>query len=201
VSEIREPFVALELIVPEDYMGVCMDLAKQKRAIYKSTSFLSQDRTLLTYEMPLAEMIRDFFSKLKSVSRGYASMDYRVIDCRSGDLVKLEVDINKTTAHPLSQIVHRSRALELGKKMCLVLQEEIPAQQIKIQIQARIGTMIVASSNIKAIRKDVLAKCYGGDVTRKLKLLKKQAAGKKKMQAIGRVSVPGEAIISVIKKT
>eukprot|EP00929_Paragymnodinium_shiwhaense_P033182 TRINITY_DN18266_c0_g1_i1.p1 TRINITY_DN18266_c0_g1~~TRINITY_DN18266_c0_g1_i1.p1 ORF type:complete len:747 (+),score=202.82 TRINITY_DN18266_c0_g1_i1:92-2332(+) len=201
IAEIREPFVHLELIMPEEHINACMELSKQRRAIYKSTSYMSQGRVLLTYEMPLAEMIRDFFSKLKSVSHGYASMDYRVIDSRAGDLVKLEVDVNKTTAHPLSQIVHRSRALALGKKMVAILQDEIPAQQIKVFIQARIGSMIVASSVIKAIRKNVLAKCYGGDVTRKLKLLKKQAEGKKKMQDIGRVSVPGQAIISVIKKT
>lgn len=201
IKEIREPYVMLEMIVPEEHIGTCMDLATARRAIYRSTNFMSRSRVLLQYEMPMAEMIRDFFSELKARSRGYASMDYRNLDHRPNDLVKLEIDVNKTTAHPLAQIVHRSRALELAKKMVLILQEEIPAQQIVVIIQARIGTMILAASRIKAIRKDVLAKCYGGDVTRKKKLLAKQAVGKKKMQAIGRVNVPSEAILSVIKRT
>jgi len=178
-----------------------MELATQRRAVYKATDFMSQGRVLLKYEMPMAEMIRDFFSELKGRTKGYASMDYRLLDKRAGDLVKLEIDINKTTAHPLAQIVHRSRALALGRRMAAVLKEEIPPQQIKVNIQARIGSMIIASSFIKAIRKDVLAKCYGGDVSRKKKLLQKQAKGKKKMQAIGRVSVPSDAILAVIRQT
>lgn len=201
IAAIKEPYVLLEMIVPEEHIGACMDLSTQRRAIYRSTNFMSRNRVLLQYEMPMAEMIRDFFSELKARSRGYASMDYRILEHRPNDLVKLEVDINKTTAHPLAQIVHRSRALELGKKMVEILKDEIPAQQIVVIIQARIGTHIMASQRIKAIRKDVLAKCYGGDVSRKKKLLQKQAAGKKKMQAIGRVSVPSEAILAVIKKT
>lgn len=201
IREIREPYVLLELIVPEEYIGPLMELANARRAVYKTTSFLSQGRVLLEYEMPLAEMIRDFFSELKSRSRGYASMDYRTLDFRKNDLVKLEIDVNKTTAHPLAAIVHRNRALELGKKMVLVLSQEIPAQQIKVNIQARIGSMILASSHIKAVRKDVLAKCYGGDITRKKKLLQKQAKGKKKMQAIGKVNVPSDAILAVIRQT
>jgi len=201
VSEIKEPYVLLEMIMPEAYMGPCMDLARQRRAVYKSTNFMSKGRVLLIYEMPMAEMIRDFFSELKSRSSGYASMDYRPLDFRVNDLVKLEVDINKTTAHPLAQIVHRSRAMELGRKVAQILEEEIPAQQIKVTIQARIGSMIVASAHIKAIRKNVLAKCYGGDVSRKKKLLQNQAKGKRKMQEIGKVSVPPDAILSVIKQT
>lgn len=201
VKEIREPYVLLEMIVREEHIGTCMELATQRRAIYKSTSFLSQGRVLLEYQMPMAEMIRDFFSELKARSRGYASMDYRLLEHRPNDLVKLEIDINKTTAHPLAQIVHRSRALELGRKMANVLSEEIPPQQIKVNIQARIGSMIIAASHIKAVRKDVLAKCYGGDVTRKKKLLQKQAKGKRKMQAIGKVNVPSDAILAVIKQT
>ena len=201
VAEIREPYCLLEMIVPEAHMGACMELATQRRGIYRTTNFLTQGRTLLEYEVPMAEMIRDFFAELKSRSRGYASMDYRIIDYRTNDLVKLEVDINKTTANPLAQIVHRSRALEFAKKITAILQEEIPAQQINVIIQARIGTHIVSSRTIKAVRKDVLAKCYGGDISRKKKLLQKQAAGKKKMQAIGKVNVPSEAILAVIKQT
>jgi len=201
IAEIREPYCLLELIVPEEHMGPCMELAVQRRAIYRTTSFLTQGRALLEYEMPMAEMIRDFFAELKSRSRGYASMDYRIMDFRPNDLVKLEVDINKTTANPLAQIVHRSRVQEFARKIVKILKEEIPAQQIKVIIQARIGTHIIASENIKAVRKDVLAKCYGGDISRKKKLLQKQAAGKKKMQAIGKVNVPSEAILAVIKQT
>ncbi|CAE7681149.1 lepA [Symbiodinium microadriaticum] len=201
IAEIREPYCMLELIVPEEHMGPCMELAVQRRGIYRTTSFLTQGRALLEYEMPMAEMIRDFFAELKSRSRGYASMDYRILDFRPNDLVKLEVDINKTTANPLAQIVHRSRVQEFARKIVKILKEEIPAQQIKVIIQARIGTHIIASENIKAVRKDVLAKCYGGDISRKKKLLQKQAAGKKKMQAIGKVNVPSEAILAVIKQT
>ncbi|CAE7537960.1 lepA [Symbiodinium natans] len=201
IAEIREPYCLLEMIVPEEHMGPCMELAVQRRGIYRTTSFLTQGRALLEYEMPMAEMIRDFFAELKSRSRGYASMDYRIIDFRANDLVKLEVDINKTTANPLAQIVHRSRVTEFAKKITKILRDEIPAQQIKVIIQARIGTHIVSSANIKAVRKDVLAKCYGGDITRKKKLLQKQAAGKKRMQAIGKVNVPSEAILAVIKQT
>jgi len=201
IREIREPYVMIEMIVPQDHMGTCMELATKRRGIYKQTQFLTQGRVLLEYEMPMAEMIRDFFSELKSRSRGYASMDYRPLDFRKNDLVKLEIDVNKTAAHPLAQIVHRSRATELGKKMAFILSEEIPMQQIKVIIQARVGSMIVANQTIKAVRKDVLAKCYGGDVTRKMKLLRKQAEGKKKMQAIGKVNLPSDAILAVIRKT
>ncbi|CAJ1453459.1 unnamed protein product [Effrenium voratum] len=201
VAEIREPYVLLEMIVPEEHMGACMELAVQRRAVYRTTSFLTKGRCLLEYEMPMAEMIRDFFAELKSRSRGYASMDYRLLDYRVNDLVKLEVDINKTTANPLAQIVHRSRALQFARKIALILKNEIPAQQIKVIIQARIGTHIIASESVKAVRKDVLAKCYGGDISRKKKLLQKQAAGKKKMQAIGKVNVPSEAILAVIKQS
>lgn len=201
IKEIREPFVLLELIVPEEHIGPCMELATERRAIYRSTNYLSQGRVMIEYEMPMAEMIRDFFSELKARSRGYASMDYRTLDFRSGDLVRLEIDINKTTANPLSQIVHRARALEYGRKIVAVLVEEIPMQQIKVIIQARIGSMVICSDSIKAVRKDVLAKCYGGDISRKKKLLEKQARGKKKMQAIGKVNVPSEAIMAVIRST
>jgi len=128
-------------------------------------------------------------------------MDYQMLDFRPDDLVKLEIDVNKTTAPPLAQIVHRSRAVDLGRRMSKILKDEIPAQQIKVNIQARVGSMIVASEFVKAVRKDVLQKCYGGDVTRKMKLLRKQAEGKKRMQAIGRVNIPSDAIISVIRQT
>jgi len=203
VLGIQEPYVFLELIVPEECIGSCMDLAIQRRGIYRTTKFLSKARVVLEYEMPMAEMIRDFFSELKSRSRGYASMDYRILDFRENELVLLEIDINQSSAAPLAQIVHRSRSVEFAKKIVAILAEEIPAQQIKVQIQARIGTQIICSESLKAIRKDVLAKCYGGDVSRKKKLLDKQAKGKKKMQAlgIGKVSVPSEAILAVIKNT
>lgn len=201
IKSIEEPYVIVEIIVPEEHIGACMELAQERRSIYRSTQFLSRSRVLLEYEIPMAEMVRDFFSELKGRSRGYASMDYRPLDFRENDLVKLEFDINKTTAHPLSQIVHRSRALALGRKIALVLKEEIPRQQIKVFIQAKIGNNVIAAENIKAIRKDVLAKCYGGDITRKMKLLKKQAEGKKRMQAIGKVNVPSQAMLTVIQKT
>mmetsp|Transcript_787 Transcript_787/g.1472 ORF Transcript_787/g.1472 Transcript_787/m.1472 type:complete len:677 (+) Transcript_787:53-2083(+) len=201
IKEILEPYVRIDLILPEDCMGPCMDLAVKRRAIYKSTSFLTNSRVLLQYDMPMAEMIRDFFTELKARSRGYASMDYQNLDYRPGDLVKLEIDINKTSAAPLAQIVHRGRAREYGARICEILRQQIPAQQLKITIQARMGTTVVANEKISALRKDVLAKCYGGDVTRKKKLLEKQAKGKKRLQAIGRVSVPSNAIMEVIKQS
>lgn len=201
VREIREPFVLLEIIVPQEYMAECMEFTEERRAVYRSTAMLGETRALIKYEMPLAEMIRDYFTNLKQLSRGYASMDYTKLDYRAGDLVKLEIDINRVTAHPLAQIVHKSRATDLGKKIVAVLEEEIPKQQIKVIIQARVGSMIVGSGSINPIRKDVLAKCYGGDITRKMKLLRKQADGKKKMQAIGKVNVPSDAIMAVIRKT
>jgi len=200
-KEIREPYALVEMIVPQEYMGACMELATQRRGVYRETQYLQRDRVLLQYEMPLAEIIRDYFSELKSRTRGYASMDYRRLDMRVNDLVKLEMDINKVPASSLAQIVHRDRAKDLGKKMCTILQEEIPPQQIVVILQARIGGSIIASERIKSVRKDVLAKCYGGDITRKKKLLQKQAVGKKRMQAVGKVSVPSEAILAVIKGT
>eukprot|EP00930_Biecheleria_cincta_P004342 TRINITY_DN105251_c0_g1_i1.p1 TRINITY_DN105251_c0_g1~~TRINITY_DN105251_c0_g1_i1.p1 ORF type:complete len:751 (+),score=133.92 TRINITY_DN105251_c0_g1_i1:102-2255(+) len=201
IEEIREPYVMLEMLLPEEHMGSCMELASQRRAIFKTTQFLGDRRVLLQYEMPMAEMIRDFFSELKSRSRGYASMDYRPLDFRKNDLVKLEVDVNSVPASPLAQVVHRSRAREFALKITEVLSNEIPPQQIKVIIQARIGSQIIASETIKAVRKDVLAKCYGGDISRKKKLLQKQAKGKKRMQAIGKVNVPSEAILAVIRST
>mmetsp|Transcript_7392 Transcript_7392/g.16220 ORF Transcript_7392/g.16220 Transcript_7392/m.16220 type:complete len:699 (+) Transcript_7392:82-2178(+) len=201
IQEIREPYALLEMIVPQEFMGQCMDLAINRRGIYRETQMLNRDRVLLMYEVPLAEIIRDFFSELKSRTRGYASMDYRPLDMRANDLVKLEMDINKVPATSLAQIVHRERSRELGKKMCAILQDEIPAQQIVVILQARVGSNIIASERIKAVRKDVLAKCYGGDITRKKKLLQKQAEGKKRMQAVGRVTVPSDAILAVIRGT
>jgi len=201
VKAIKEPYVLLDMIVPKDCVGVCMDISLQRRSVWRDTSFLAEGRVLMQFEMPMAEMIRDFFSELKSSTKGYASMDYRQLDYREGDLVKLEIDVNKTTAHPLSTICHRSRALALAKKMVEILADEIPAQQIQVILQARIGSHVIASSRIKAVRKNVLAKCYGGDVSRKMKLLAKQAKGKAKMQAIGKVSVPSDAILAVIKGT
>jgi GTP-binding protein LepA len=201
IKEIREPYVLMEMIMPEEFLGRVQELCANRRAVYRDTQFLTQGRALMTYEMPMAELIRDFFGQLKSVSRGYASMDYRHLEYRPDDLVKLEVDINKVTAHTLATIVHRTRAVELARKMVEILKDEIPQQLIMVQIQARLGSQIVASAKINAVRKNVLAKCYGGDITRKMKLIRKQAEGKKKMQALGKVSVPSGAIMAVIKGT
>lgn len=201
VKAIKEPYVLLDMIVPETSVGVAMDIALQRRSVWRNTNFLTEGRVLMQFEMPMAEMIRDFFTEMKMRTSGYASMDYRALDYREGDLVKLEIDINKTTAHPLSTICHRSRALALAKKMVEILVEQIPPQLILIVIQARIGSHVINSGRIKAVRKNVLAKCYGGDVSRKMKLLAKQAKGKAKMQAIGKVNVPSDAILAVIKGT
>jgi len=194
VKSIAEPWVLLEMIVLEENAGTVMDLAKQRRAIYKSTKFLTHGHLLLLYEMPMEEVIR-----FPQALEGLATMDYRPLDNRVGDLVKLEVDINKMTAYPLTQIVHRCRAIYRGRLMCWILRDHIPAQQLRIVIQARIGTMVVYSKFIGPVRQDMLKSWYGRNITRQVKLLMWRSRGRKKMQAIGQVVVPPEAILAVMR--
>jgi GTP-binding protein LepA len=198
ISEIREPFVKAEIIVPTDYIGNLMQLCQERRGIYINTQYLDTERVSLQYELPLAEIVFDFYDKLKSVSRGYASFDYEVRDYRQSHLVKLDVMINGDPVDALSVIVHRDKAYEMGRKLTAKLKDLIPRQLFDVALQAAIGTRVIARTTVKAVRKDVTAKCYGGDISRKRKLLEKQKEGKKRMKQVGRVEVPQEAFLAVL---
>ena len=197
-DRIEEPYVSMEILTPEEYVGTLMELAKNRRGEFKDMSYLTEGRTSLKYELPLAEVVTDFFDQMKSKSRGYASMEYSLLEYRKSDLVRLDIMINGEVAEPLATICHRDAAFTTGRSLTKKLKELIPRQMFKIPIQAAIGSKIVASESVSAMRKDVLAKCYGGDVSRKKKLLKKQAEGKKRMKAIGKVNVPQEAFMAVL---
>ncbi len=198
-ESIAEPYVKLEMITPESYVGTLMELCQNRRGVFKDMKYLTQGRTTLVYEMPLAEVVTDFFDQLKSRSRGYASMEYHVIGYRENALVKLDILINADTVDSLAMIVHRDKAYNVGRALVEKLKELIPRHQFKIPIQASIGSRVIASEHIPALRKDVLAKCYGGDISRKKKLLQKQAKGKKRMKSVGTVDVPQEAFMAVLK--
>jgi len=180
-QNVQEPYVAMEIFAPQEYSGALMELCQSRRGEYKDLKFLTQDRVSVKYDLPLAEVITDFFDVMKSRSKGYASMEYTVTGYRPNDLVRLDILISGEIATPLAAIVHRDAAFNMGKGMTRKLKELIPRQQFKVSLQAAIGQKIVASSQISAMRKDVLAKCYGGDISRKKKLLNKQAKGKKRM--------------------
>jgi GTP-binding protein LepA len=199
MSSIEEPYIKAQVITKSDYTGQVMGLCIEKRGELKNQVYLTQDRVELSFEMPLAEIVFDFYDRLKSISRGYASFDYHRIGYRQSDLIRLEIMLNSEPIDALSALVHRSNAYDLGKKICVKLKELIPRQQFEIPIQAAIGAKIIARETIKALRKDVTAKCYGGDISRKRKLLEKQKEGKKRMRQIGRVEVPQEAFLAVLK--
>ncbi|MGF1672622.1 MAG: translation elongation factor 4, partial [Rivularia sp. (in: cyanobacteria)] len=198
-EKIEEPYVKVEMITPETYVGTLMELSQGRRGIFKDMKYLTQGRTTLTYELPLAEVVTDFFDQMKSRSRGYASMEYQLIGYRENHLVKLDLMINGDPVDSLAMIVHRDKAYHVGRSMAEKLKELIPRHQFKVPIQAAIGSKIIASEHIPALRKDVLAKCYGGDISRKKKLLQKQAKGKKRMKSVGTVDVPQEAFMAVLK--
>lgn len=198
-DHIEEPYVKLDIITPEIYVGALMELCQTRRGVFKDMKYLTQERTTLIYDVPLAEIVTDFFDQMKSRSRGYASMEYQVIGYRTNDLVRMDILINGDQVDPLAAIVHRDKAYYVGKALVEKLKELIPRHQFKIPLQASIGSRIIASEHIPALRKDVLAKCYGGDISRKKKLLQKQAKGKKRMKAIGTVDVPQEAFMAVLK--
>ena len=196
---INEPYVRLEIYAPNDYNGTLMGLCQERRGEFIDMKYITTNRVTLIYELPLAEVVTDFFDQMKSRSKGYASMEYHLIGYRSNDLVRLDVLINSEKADPLTTIVHKDNAYTVGKGLVEKLKELIPRQQFKIPLQACIGSRIIASESISAVRKDVLSKCYGGDISRKKKLLQKQAKGKKRMKAMGKVDVPQEAFMAVLK--
>jgi GTP-binding protein LepA len=198
-QRIEEPYVKVEMITPETYVGSLMELSQNRRGIFKDMKYLTQGRTTLTYELPLAEVVTDFFDQMKSRSRGYASMEYHLIGYRENPLVKLDIMINGDPVDSLAMIVHRDKAYNVGRGMAEKLKELIPRHQFKVPIQASIGSKVIASEHIPALRKDVLAKCYGGDISRKKKLLQKQAKGKKRMKSVGTVDVPQEAFMAVLR--
>ena len=199
ILKMEEPIVKAEIMLPKDYIGPIMELCQQRRGDYISMEYLDASRAMLVYEMPLNEIIYDFFDVLKSRSRGYASFDYSLIGYKESELVKLDILVNREPVDALSFIVHKASAVERGRKMCEKLKKEIPRHLFEIPIQAAIGSKIIARETISAMRKDVLAKCYGGDISRKKKLLEKQKEGKKRMRQIGSVEVPQQAFMSVLK--
>ncbi len=198
LDHIKEPFVKAEIISPSEYIGNIMNLCTDRRGEFVNQTYLGTERATLEYELPLAEIVFDFYDKLKSVSRGYASFDYDFSGYRQSDLIKLDVLINGDPVDALSAIVHRSKAYEVGRKLTAKLKELIPRQMFEVAIQAAIGSRVIARTTVKAVRKDVTAKCYGGDITRKRKLLEKQKEGKKRMKHVGSVEVPQEAFLAVL---
>ncbi|MBP7747175.1 MAG: translation elongation factor 4 [Phycisphaerae bacterium] len=199
IEELREPIIELQVITPADSIGNIMQLAEQRRGEYKKTEYISTQRVLLTYEFPFNEILYDFYDKLKSVTRGYGTMDYHVIGYRAGDLVKLDILVNGVPVDALSLICHRTKAEARGRRFLIKLRREIDRHQFEIALQAAIGTKVIARETIKPFRKNVTAKCYGGDVTRKRKLLEKQKEGKKRMKTIGRVDIPQKAFMTVLE--
>jgi GTP-binding protein LepA len=199
ITEVKEPWMKVTIIVPQHYVGPIMDLAQNKRGILMDMSYVDPTRAMLTYDMPLAEVIVDFYDQLKSRSQGYASLDYELREYRAADLVRLDILVASTVVDALSMIVHRERAMGIGRALTAKLRELIPRQMFDVPIQAAIGGKVIARETVKASRKDVLAKCYGGDITRKKKLLEKQKKGKKRMKMVGAVEIPQEAFLAVLR--
>ncbi|MFA7241211.1 MAG: translation elongation factor 4 [Sulfuricellaceae bacterium] len=198
IEEIREPIITTTILVPQDYVGSVMTLCNQKRGVQKNLQYMGR-QVMLVYEMPMNEVVMDFFDKLKSVSRGYASMDYEFLEFRTSDLVKVDILINGDKVDALSVIVHRANSLYRGREVAAKMRELIPRQMFDVAIQAAIGAQIITRENVKALRKNVLAKCYGGDISRKRKLLEKQKAGKKRMKQVGNVEIPQEAFLAILQ--
>ncbi|MCH5186093.1 MAG: elongation factor 4, partial [Oscillospiraceae bacterium] len=199
ISYMEEPMVSADIMVPKEYIGNIMELCQERRGIYKDIKYMDESRARILYELPLNEIIYDFFDALKSRTKGYASFDYELTGYKRSDLVKLDILLNGEQVDALSFIVHKDSAYPRGRKMAEKLKEAIPRQLFEVPIQAAVGNKIIARETVKAMRKDVLAKCYGGDITRKKKLLEKQKEGKKRMRQVGSVEVPQDAFMSVLK--
>jgi len=199
IDRIEEPYVKARIMAPAEYIGPIMTLGTERRGIYKNMTYLDTSRVEFDWEFPLAEIILDFFDKLKTISRGYASLDYDMLEYRESALVKLDMLINGDPVDAFSVIIHRDKAYEWGRKIADKLKDLIPRQLFEVAIQAAIGNKVIARTTVKALRKDVLAKCYGGDITRKRKLLEKQKEGKKRMKQVGAVEIPQEAFLAVLQ--
>jgi GTP-binding protein LepA len=199
LETVEEPYITAQVITQPEYIGNIMNLSLEKRGVLTKQHYLTPSRVELSFELPLAEIVFDFYDRLKSISKGYASFDYQPMNYRASDLVRLDIRLNSEPVDALSALVHRTKAEALGRKICAKLKELLPKQQFMIAIQASIGAKIIARETISALRKDVTAKCYGGDITRKRKLLEKQKKGKKKMRQIGNVEVPQKAFLEVLK--
>ena len=199
IETLLEPMMLAHVYVPNEYVGSVLKLCQDRRGTQKDIKYIGTKRVQITYEIPLAEVVFDFFDKLKSLTRGYASLDYEPLGYQAADLVKLDILINQEVVDALSTIVHRERAYYRGKAVCEKLKEEIPRQMYEVAIQAAVGSRVIARETQKAMRKNVLAKCYGGDISRKRKLLEKQKEGKKRMKAVGSVEIPQEAFLAVLR--
>ena len=200
IKEIREPFIYTNIIVPKDYIGNIMELCQNKRGIYKSMEYIDDERVNIHYEIPLSEIVYDFFDKLKSTTKGYASFDYEMIGYKPSNLVKMDILLNGDVVDALSTVVHKDFAYNRGKQIVKKLKELIPRQMFQVPIQASVGAKVIARENISAMKKNVLAKCYGGDISRKRKLLEKQKEGKKRMKMVGSVEVPSDVFLEILKE-
>ncbi|MFL5363247.1 MAG: translation elongation factor 4, partial [Myxococcales bacterium] len=199
IAEVREPYIRASILCPKDTVGAVMELCQERRGIHVGMTFLSEERVQIQYDLPLAEIVLDFFDQLKSRTRGYASLDYEIVGMRPSNLVKLEVLLAGDPVDALSMLVHRDKAYGFGRTLTEKLRARIPRQQYDVPIQAAIGSNIIARETVKAYRKDVTSKCYGGDISRKRKLLEKQKEGKKRMKAVGQIEIPQEAFLAVLR--
>ena len=199
IDHMEEPVVKAEIFTPPEYVGTVMELCQDKRGTFVNMTYIEAKRVMLEYEMPLNEIIYDFFDSLKSRSKGYASLDYEILGYKRGDLVKMDILLNGELCDALSLIIHKDKAYARGRVIAEKLKDIIPRQLFEVPIQAAIGGKVIARETVKAVRKDVLAKCYGGDITRKKKLLEKQKEGKKRMRQVGSVEVPSEAFMTILK--